>query len=360
MRITSVKEAEQKVSSGGEPDMKSGVKLSTALNWYSYYKDPKDSKKYLIHYMTVHNHPKEDIVTLTGLKETHFSNVGFVCRLTERGLVLEKHQLTWLSDRIKFLLNVAKTIKEQDEEDDNKPKVNIQERIHEQSSEFIGELEGFLDNYKETINTYEWMATNGVKAPHARLIVSHFIPKLVEPVLVLSGKASEDLTEAYSCFTKANIKKFVAFIQQIIDDANRIVNNSKVTRKPRKSKKPSADKLIAKMQYKKEDIEYKVVSVNPIEIIGAQQLWVFNTKTRKLGVYNAESPNSLTVKGTSIYAYEPNTSSSKTLRKPNDVLQDLVKATERKYKSTFEGINSTKQELTGRINADTILLKIFK
>ena len=359
MRITSVKEAEQKVSSGGEPDMKSGVKLSTALNWYSYYKDPKDSKKYLIHYMTVHNYPKEDIVTLTGLKETNFSNVGFVCRLTERGLVLEKHQLTWLSDRIKFLLNVAKTIKEQDEEDDNKPKVNIQERIQEQSSEFIGELEGFLDNYKETFNTYEWMATNGVKAPHARLIVSHFIPKLVEPVLVLSGIASEDLTEAYSCFTKTNIKKFVAFIQQIIDDANRIVNNSKVTRKPRKSKKPSAEKLISKMQYKKEDIEYKVVSINPVDIIGAKQLWVFNTKTRKLGVYHAWTEGGLNVKGTTINDYTDN-SCAKTLRKPADILLELQKATDRKYKIIFDGIRSTEQALTGRINADTILLKVFK
>ena len=359
MRITSVKEAEQKVSSGGEPDMKSGVKLSTALNWYSYYKDPKDSKKYLIHYMTVHNYPKEDIVTLTGLKETNFSNVGFVCRLTERGLVLEKHQLTWLSDRIKFLLNVAKTIKEQDEEDDNKPKVNNQERIQEQSSEFIGELEGFLDNYKETFNTYEWMATNGVKAPHARLIVSHFIPKLVEPVLVLSGIASEDLTEAYSCFTKTNIKKFVAFIQQIIDDANRIVNNSKVTRKPRKSKKPSAEKLISKMQYKKEDIEYKVVSINPVDIIGAKQLWVFNTKTRKLGVYHAWTEGGLNVKGTTINDYTDN-SCAKTLRKPADILLELQKATDRKYKIIFDGIRSTEQALTGRINADTILLKVFK
>jgi hypothetical protein len=359
MRITSVKEAEQKVSSGGEPDMKSGVKLSTALNWYSYYKDPKDSKKYLIHYMTVHNHPKEDIVTLTGLKETHFSNVGFVCRLTERGLVLEKHQLTWLSDRIKFLLNIAKTIKEQDEDDDNKPKVNIQERIQEQSSEFIGELEGFLDNYKETFNSYEWMVSNGVKAPHARQIMSHFTPKLVEPVLVLSGKASEDLVEAYSCFTKANVKKFVAFIQQIIDDANRIVNNSKVTRKPRKSKKPTADKLTSKMQYKKEDVEYKVVSINPVDIIGAKQLWVFNTKTRKLGVYHAWTEGGLNVKGTTINDYTDN-SCAKTLRKPADILLELQKATDRKYKIVFDGIRSTEQALTGRINADTILLKVFK
>lgn len=359
MRITNVKEAEQKVASGGEPDMRTGGKLSEALNWYSYYRDPKDSKKYLIHYMTAHNYPKDDIVTLTGLKETNFSNVGFVCRLTERGLVLEKHQLLWLDDRIKFLLAIAKTIKEQDEEDDSKPKVNVQDRIQEQSKEFIGELEGYLDDYKIAFQPYEWMVSNSVKAPHARLIVSHFTPKLSEPSMVLSGKADEEVIEAYSCFTKTNIKKYVAFIQQIIDDANRIVNNSKITRKPRKVKKVSADKLTSKVQYKKEDVEYKVVSINPVEIIGAKQLWVFNTRTRKLGVYYAWTQGGLTIKGTTIDGYTDN-SCSKTLRKPNDVLQALTKSTERKYKSIFTDIKSTEQALTGRINSDTILLKVFK
>jgi hypothetical protein len=360
MRITNVKEVEQKVVSGGEPDFtKSDVSIAQALNWYSYYKDYKDSKKYLIAYMTSKHYSKDDISKIsTKVPDSFISNTGFVCRLLERGAGLDVKQLNWIADKIQNLLSMADKPKE--EEDDDKPKVNIQERIQEQSSEFIGELEGFLDDYKTAFNPYEWMATNGVKAPHARKVALHFTPKLAEPKLVLSGKADADLEEAYSCFTKANIKKYVAFIEQIIVDANRIVNNSKVSRKPRKSKKPTADKLTAKVQYKKEDVEYKVVSVNPTEIVGAKQLWVFNTKTRKLGVYNAESPNGLTVKGTSINAYEPNSSSSKTLRKPNDVLQALVKGTERKYKSTFDGIKSTEQELTGRINSDTILLKVFK
>jgi len=363
MRINNVKEAEQKVVSGGEPDLIKlpDMRLSEALNWYSYYKDAKDSKKYLLEYLTKNKHPKEDIVLLTGLHENNYSNVGFVCRLTERGLVLKEHQQLWLVDRIKFLITLGKFAKEERESDldDSKPKINIQDRIQEQSNDFIGELEGYLDQYKEQFNSYEWMATNGVKAPHARKIVTHFTSKLDEPKLVLSGKADADLEEGYSCFTKANIKKFVTFIEQIINDANRIVNNSKITRKPKVKKKQPADKLVLKLQYKKDDVEFKVVSIDPIGIIGAKQLWVFNTKTRKLGVYNAESNDGLTIKGTSIYGYEPNSSSSKTLRKPDDILHAISKATIRQYKSTFDGIKATEQALTGRINGDIILLKVF-
>lgn len=359
MRITSVKEVEQKIVSGGEPDFtKSDISISQALNWYSYYKDYKDSKSYLITHMTKKNYAKEDIAKIaTKVPDSFISNTGFVCRLLERGAGLDVKQLNWISDKIHYLLSIADKPKEED--DDSKPKVNIQERIQEQSSEFIGELEGFLDDYKTAFNPYEWMVTNGVKAVHARKIASHFIPKLTEPVLVLSGKGGEDLEEAYSCFTKANIKKFVALIEQIVSDANRIVNNSKVTRKPRKTKKPTADKLTAKVQYKKEDIEYKLVSINPVEIIGAKQLWVFNTKTRKLGVYHAWTDGGLTIKGTTIDGYTDN-SSSKTLRKPADIFLAMQKGTERKYKSIFDGIKSTEQALTGRINTDTILLKVFK
>ena len=363
MRITNVKEAEQKVVSGGEPDLAKmpDMRLSIALNWYSYYKDAKDSKKYLLEYLTKNKHPKDDIVSLTGLHENNYSNVGFVCRLTERGLVLEEHQKLWLTDRIKFLLAISVWSKAEKEKEleDGKPKVNIQDRIQEQSNDFIGELEGYVDDYKVSFSPYEWMATNGVKAPHARKILTHYSAKLDEPKLVLSGKADEDLEEAYSCFTKANIKKYVSFIEQIINDANRIINNSKITRKPKAKKKQPADKLVLKLQYKKDDVEFKVVSVDPIGIVGAKQLWVFNTKTRKLGVYNAESNDGLTIKGTSIYGYEPNSSSSKTLRKPDDILYALSKATNRQYKLTFDGIKATEQSLTGRINGDIILLKVF-
>jgi hypothetical protein len=361
MRVTNIKEVEQKVLSGGEPDFTKGnVSLSSALNWYSYYKDNKDSKKYLVSYMTKNNYSKDDISKIQKVSDGMISNVGFVCRLTERGAELEKKNLDWIKSKIAYLIDYHDTKKEEQDLEDAKPKVNIQDRISEQSSEFIGELEGYLDEYESKFNAYEWMIGAGVKSVHARKIMSWFSNKKTEPEIVLSNQCDDDLKEAYSHFSKTDLKKYLTFIQTIVDDAGRIVNNSKITRKPRKTKKPSADKLVSKLQYKKEDVEYKTVSINPSEIIGAKQLWVFNTKTRKLGVYHADSINGLSIKGTSIYGYNANESVQKTLRKPNDVLQAIVKASERKYRSSFGEIKSTEQPLTGRINTDTILLKVFK
>jgi hypothetical protein len=357
MRILDVKEAEQKVLSGGEPDFtKSDVSIARALNWYAYYRDYKDSRKYLLSYMTKNGYSKSDIDKLNKVPDSMFSNTGFVCRLIERGAKLEEKNIKWIKDKIISLLEYEEPKSDDKEE---KPKFNIQDRINEQSSEMIGELEGFVDSYKEKFNPYEWMTSNGVKSVHAKKISNHFQKSIIEPKLVLEGNIDSELKEAYSCFSKTDLKKYVAFIEQVIDDANRIVGNAKATKKPRKTKKPTADKLVSKLLYKKDDVEYKVVSINPSEIIGAKQLWVFNTKTRKLGVYHAWTTGGLTVKGTTINGFTDN-SCSKTLRKPNDVLQALTKANERKYKSIFADIKSTEQELTGRINSDTILLKVFK
>ena len=358
MRVTNIKEVEQKIIVGGEPDLNdTKMSIAKALNWYSYYKDYKDSKKYALQYLTKRGVNKSDVDKLSKVPDSLFSNVGFVCRLTERGAKLDPSQLLWIDNKLQGLLQ-WQPVKNNDTEEE-KPKVNIQDRIQEQTNEMIGELEGFIDNFREPFNPYEWMCSNNVKSVHARKISSWFSHSLKEPLLVQSGKADDDLKEGYSYLSKPDLKKLISFIQSIIVDAERIVNNSKSTRKPRTPKKKSADKLVSKIQYKKEDIEFKLVSINPTEIIGAKQLWVFNTKTRKLGCYQAWTIDGLSVKGTSIHGYT-DTSTSKTLRKPADVFLAIQKGTERKYKSTYDGIKATEQALTGRLNTDTILLKVFK
>ena len=57
---------------------------------------------------------------------------------------------------------------------------------------------------------------------------------------------------------------------------------------PQKRKR-NGEQLVAKMQYKKEDTKLELKSIDPAEIIYAEELWVYNTKTRKLGHYVAKT-----------------------------------------------------------------------
>ena len=54
----------------------------------------------------------------------------------------------------------------------------------------------------------------------------------------------------------------------------------------------------------KEDLEYKLVSISPVDIIGCKYLMVFNTKTKKLGIYYSKDDSGLSVKGSSIEDYD--------------------------------------------------------
>jgi len=102
----------------------------------------------------------------------------------------------------------------------------------------------------------------------------------------------------------------------------------------------------------------KLVSINPADIIGSKELWVFNTKTRKLGKYIAAEFNDLGVKGTTITGFDEFKSVQKTVRKPEDKLKEFKSAGKVQLRKFLEDINATDTKMNGRINEDTVLLKV--
>ena len=112
-----------------------------------------------------------------------------------------------------------------------------------------------------------------------------------------------------------------------------MITIANANRKPRKRKEKSPEKLVAKLKYKIEDTKLGIKSIDPTEIIYAESLWVYNTKTRKLGQYQAKvldprkmnrPGTGLMVKGTSIIGYDEETSIQKTLRKPEQQLKEFA------------------------------------
>ena len=103
------------------------------------------------------------------------------------------------------------------------------------------------------------------------------------------------------------------------------------------------------------------MSIDPKKIIGAQELWVFNTKTRKLGKYvasNGFSSEELSIKGASITGFDEKKSIQKTVRKPDVTLKEFQKAGKVALRKFLEDINATDIKLTGRINKEIVLLKV--
>jgi hypothetical protein len=77
-----------------------------------------------------------------------------------------------------------------------------------------------------------------------------------------------------------------------------------------------------------------------------------------MGRYMAAEFQELGVKGTSITGFDPVKSVQKTLRKPEEQLKEFKAAGKVQLRKFLEDIKAVDIKLNGRINEDTILLKV--
>jgi hypothetical protein len=89
-------------------------------------------------------------------------------------------------------------------------------------------------------------------------------------------------------------------------------------------------------------------------------LWVYNTKTRKLGCYHAEDAGGFSVKGTSLTNFNETKSVQKKLRKPETTLPEVLNGGKVYLRNAMDNIRAVESALTGRINDDTILVRCIK
>jgi hypothetical protein len=181
---------------------------------------------------------------------------------------------------------------------------------------------------------------------------------LAELEELASGSADEQLKEAYKHRSRKQIKNFITFLTEIQTACTMLMQEAKVNRAPRKTKAVPKDKLVAKLKFMKTNEPLKLVSVNPVDIIGAGELWIYNTKSRKLGKYVAAEFNTLGVKGTTITGFDEAKSICKTLRKPEDKLKEFKAAGKIALRKFLDEINATDTKMNGRINEEIILLKV--
>jgi hypothetical protein len=241
----------------------------------------------------------------------------------------------------------------------------IQERLRDAAWRMTEEIEDAIEAFAQDPEAFDPKAFKllnllrgkQAKAAHARVIKDFYIRQHDELVEAAQGKCDQ-LKEGYSHLSKANMKKITLFYSEILSACDMLAQEAKVNRAPRKTKAKPVEKIVGKMKYLKQDDKLKLVSINPADIIGAKELWIFNIKTRKLGKYVASEFQELGVKGTSITGFNETASVQKTLRKPEDQLKEFKAAGKVALRKFLEDIKAVDIKLNGRINEDTILLKV--
>lgn len=351
-----------------EAEFKSAV--GSALNWYNYFYDKKDGKKTLVDYLKKHDYDKETIKYVQKAPDWSIgSTVSAICKMRNNGLVRSAHGANCDDFFEKRLSEIVKLGKEAvvEVEEDNKPQgvvLSIKQRVTDTAAALSEPIEDAIEEfssngYKGEFDTFAYLRKEQVKGMIAKRMLDFYAGEADELEEALEGK-DEQLVEGYSNFTKAELKRFAKFMRSICDDLDRWVNNQKATRKPRKTKAKPISKVVEKVKYAKSNADYKLQSVAPETVVGAMQLWVFNVKYRTLGVYNAETRNGLTFKGTTIQGFDQKISVKKKLRKPDEVLQRCLSGGKIVLRKLMDEVNAKESALNGRVNEETILLRVIK
>jgi len=114
------------------------------------------------------------------------------------------------------------------------------------------------------------------------------------------------------------------------------------------------------INYKKEDTELGLKSVNPAEIVGASQVWVYNTKYKRLAAYRSDSALGIQVKGSTLQNYDPDMSEQKSIRRPEIIVNRVLTSSKVQLRKFLSDIETKEFELTGRINDECIIVRVIK
>lgn len=356
---------------GPEPSLNANstsVDEARFYGWFNYYYSDEDAKGFALAYLKSIKFDAKKIKKLNSCDAADLRIVGWLARGLSRGSVLptEIEKMFW--SRIEKIVNRkaepidAAPVTVDTEIKSETKVVSIQDRIHTKAGNLIADIEDFLDIfYREgkTFDAAKWFRDKDVKPQVAQKIADYYKPLYSEVFDAAQGKDAA-LVEAYARWKKTKLKAYLEFIKSIIAAAEQRTVVAKAIRKPRKKKEKPASAIIAKLQYLEHDKELDIKSVKPTDIVGAQQLWVYNVKYRTLAVYNAIGPSGLSVKGTTLLGFDEKTSIVKKLRKPKEQLHALSNAGKVLLRKFMDGIKCKPKDATGRINKETILLRVGK
>jgi uncharacterized protein (DUF433 family) len=349
-----------------------------SMSWYRMESSGKDLKPKVIDWMGRNGYTKEQIKAFKTTKDNRCGlTVGALAANLLKGMPPVRADFNegrssavWLGQAISQIITEGRD--DIDESEEVKVEVkkdvytpSIQERVRETSMLMTEEIETAIEAFQtdpETFDPKAFKVLNLLKAKQAKAahtrIIKGFYQRNLEELIEASTTKDEQLKEAYSHLSKAQLKKIIAFYQEVISACDMLGQEAKVNRKPRAKKPTDKAKVVSKLKYKKTDEPLKLVSINPEDIIGAQELWIYNSKTRKLGKYVAEEFKELGVKGTTITGFSESKSIQKTVRKPEEKLKEFKAAGKVALRKFLDEINATDARMNGRLNEETVLLKV--
>jgi len=343
VRITRKEKIKAAVSMKRDDEpMTDGTKLSLmkALNHYRSVTDKKVAVKWAQSWVKT-NAPKY-VARLGAADDFDVATIGILTRLVSRGHPLPPE----VPGRIQTLLETLPTPKkvapvEQAKSVNSVPVENTD--LHVAMDVVNGELDAFLQTKTSSFSLNDYFVSAKTKPAIQKLVIANLQGLLAELQAVLEG--DPDLQEGWKNITRPQVKRYVAWLEE------QVKAKTKVVRKPRKVKAVPASKVVSKVNYQKDAQDLGIVSVSPEKLVGASEVWVLNTKYRKI----VQIVGDITVKGSTINGIDWTKSKAWGVRKL-EVLKgvSMTKGNLQQLVKTLK----PKEHNSGRMTPDTLILVV--
>jgi len=303
--------------------------LAKFFNWYTYNKSRNDAQSYLLTYLQgfehaellslVQNSPStdldgQDLTYCWMARILHNTPINIFAQHEQR---LKQH-LPKLAQKL-LSAKVERKNSKNNLEDNSSSQLEETLKLFKTGRNFLNKkyLEDFTHTNKEL--------------------------KQLKEIIDRAKNTNPHLKDTYDSFMSA------------IDE--HLESKQKVRKK--RVKKINVEKVVQKIKFLESSDDLGLQSIDPKSIIGSKFLLTFNTKTRMLALYYCNEATGFFVKGTTIQNFDVEKSFSKTVRKPEIVLADLLKSiVQHGIEEKVSFIKSKQKVLTGRINGDTLLLRV--
>lgn len=334
--------------------------LLSMLNWYSVNNGRSSTvKSYLLEWLMKGNRSLQ----YSNVKKLPDSSIeptiGYIARILFNGSTIPKITMKSFDDCLKDLSRKGYTFEKPVTPTVDRPKkvTTVPKSVVDQR---IGDVEHEIDKFilndcRSVFSMFKWLIGHNIKSVDAKGYVTIFQDNAMEILQTIEEPIDKEILDNYSNLNKTQRRRYHKFLMSIVDDCLKYIDSIK---KPRRKKVKTNADLTSKVQYCQEytDNDLTLKSETPENIIGAKQLWVYNTKTRYLSGYYGINGSGLQIQGTTIKNYNGLNSLSKKLRNPQQTLSAIT--TPLSIENIFNSVTTKPRNTPKRLNSDTIILGI--
>ena len=318
----------------------SRLELSKALSWYGGGKFKPDQFKEFAMGWAVKNRP--DLVELfEAARPFKFRTFGTLMRMHTRGMQWDEKIHAQVSEFIKSL-SAAPQVDDELDEDGNL--ILTETKSKPKRKRVNPNLQAFDDELDEIMKS--WNPKTGI---NFKVDTAHDVAPIIKRCNDMLDHFKEEGIQQYPLHMKVWLKAVVEKLSGI----QKIVT----TRTPRKARtrKINPVKMTQKVKYLKNDPTLKIDSRSPVDMVGKQKIYIYDTKYKKLTKLVCANASGFVIKGTTVQNFDPEKSAVAFIKKPQAELKALMGVRE-----LDRVMNSTKSKRTaepkGRINEFCLIL----